>query len=113
MEKKAKSSKSSSYGGMMLFFDCLKNLISQKSRETMEKHFKDPQFHSQFQPYMTLRYLSMHSSPQIRKFVCENQFSLERIQDQELFYMFLFDHLPRHASSFIKYIKSLVIQKWR
>ena len=87
------------------FFEYLKNIVSEKSQETYQKHILDPEFHSKFQSYMILRYLSMHKSRDIQNFICKYQLQLERMKDQEIIYKFLLNFLPRNSSSFITYIK--------
>lgn len=81
----------------MTIFDCLKDIITEKSSKLPE----NPDFSKTFNVYMIIRYLSM-----------DKRFSnniidimkLQQILSQEEMYYYLIKIIPKEKNSFIKYI---------
>lgn len=85
-------------------FDYLKNILSDKNYELYETHISDDSFRTDFKKLMELRYLSMSTNKQIQKFIIDNQFIMEHM-DEKFLYRFLLDNIPRQRNYFIKYLK--------
>ena len=86
-------------------FDYLANILVDKSETTYKNHISDPDFQLSFQPVVILNYLSMSPHPQARQIVMDYQLQLDRMATNESFYKVLLSAIPRHRSTFIRYIK--------
>lgn len=85
-------------------FDYLKNILKDKDMELYRVHVSDDAFETDFKKFMEIRYLSMCGDENVRNFVVDNQFLLEKM-DCKLLYMFLIRTVPRQYNHFIQYIK--------
>lgn len=102
-DEQAPPKKTGKYKNAMLF-EYLSNILMEKSAKKYQYHVDDVEFNSSFTGYMIIKYLSMHTKPEVRNVVFVNQIALDRMSGRNL-YWFLLNVVPRQSSSFIKYIK--------
>lgn len=88
-----------------IFFDYLKNILTQKNINLMNTHIEDQMFNSSYSRYMIHRYLSMSTYPSISNIIINNLYTLEKMKDNESHYKFLMKVIPKIQNSFIRYIK--------
>lgn len=88
-------------------FEYLKNILTDKSIDTYNRHVKDTENFKSCPSVVIMRYLSMCPDKKVRDLIAENQVYLERLDkiSHRFFYMWCIDNIPQQKSSFIKYIK--------
>lgn len=102
-EEELQRPKKGKYKNAMLF-EYLSNILMEKSVKKYQYHVDDLEFNSSFTGYMVIKYLSMHTKPEVRNVIFVNQIALDRMSGKNL-YWFLLNVIPKQSSSFIKYIK--------
>ena len=86
-----------------MLFDVLGNILMTKSMSLYSKHIKSENF-KDASKFMTLKYLSMSPSIQVRQIVLDNYMTLERMPEAIL-YKWLLTSIPKQSNSFIRYIR--------
>lgn len=87
-----------------LIFAVLKNILVDKSQKLYIEHINNELEFKTVSTFVLLRYLSMHTNPDVRQIVLDNQLSFSRM-DIKIIYKLLLNIVPKQRSSYIVYIK--------